>query len=252
MARSPSSYLLPPRERMMARRSRFPDLLRRRAVREPKRRFLVVCEGRTERLYFRAFAIEFRYLLVDIEIEHSGGVPRTLVECAARRKKDAVREAKRSRDSFLQFDDVWCVFDVDEHPHIPAARDQAHANGIRLAVSNPCFELWVLLHFQVRSAFLDRDKAHSLLRKHLRQYAKIVPFDRIKEHYDTAVSRARNLDHRCESAGRPGDNPSTGVYLLTEEIRQSTAVPDREAAPVQISESSPRRRKPSGTVSRKP
>jgi hypothetical protein len=49
-------------------------------------------------------------------------------------------------------DEVWCVFDVDEHPKLAEARDQANANGIQLAVSNPCFELWLLLHFQEHRA----------------------------------------------------------------------------------------------------
>ena len=31
----------------------------------------------------------------------------------------------------------------------------AGANGIRLAISNPCFELWLILHFQDHTAWLD-------------------------------------------------------------------------------------------------
>jgi hypothetical protein len=36
---------------------------------------------------------------------------------------------------------VWCVFDIDEHPVIPEAKDQAPANRIELTISNPYFEL---------------------------------------------------------------------------------------------------------------
>jgi hypothetical protein len=208
---------------MMAKRLRFAELRRRGAVREPKRRFLIVCEGsRTEPLYFRALSREFRNQLVEIEIEGQGQAPKSLVERAAARKKEAEREARSRRDLFLRFDEVWCVFDVDEHLNIAEARQQARDNGIQVAISNPRFELWVLLHFQEQSAFLDRSRACSLLRKHLPGYEKILPFESIKAQYGAAVGRARNLDQRCESAGCPGDNPSTGVYRLTEDIRDGS------------------------------
>jgi hypothetical protein len=205
----------------MARRPPPSDLQRRRATREPKRRFLIVCEGRTEQLYFRQLAIEVRHLLIEVEIEPEVGVPKTLVERAAKRKKEAERDARSHRDSFLRFDEVWCVFDVDAHPHLPDARQQAQANGIHLAVSNPCFELWALLHFQDQSAYLDRAAACHFLRRHLPGYDKVLAFERLRNSYDLAVERAANLDRRCESAGSPGDNPSTGVYRLTEQIRGS-------------------------------
>ncbi len=108
---------------------------------------------------------------------------------------------------------------MDEHPKLADARPQARDNGIELACSNPCFELWALLHFQDQSAFLGRDAARHLLKTHLRQYEKDLPFDRLAPNYEAAVERARHLDRRCAANGCPGGNPSTGVHRLTEEIR---------------------------------
>jgi RloB-like protein len=208
---------------MMPRRGRreSENVRRRTPRREPKRRILVLCEGGvTEAGYFRSLRRTFRNALLEVEIDDQGGVPKTLVERAAEKKKEAEREARSRRDDFLRFDEVWCVFDVDDHPHLPDARQQARANGIHLAVSNPCFELWALLHFQEHSAYLERGDARSRLKRHLPDYDKALPFERLHEGYSDAVTRAQELDRRREDAGEPGGNPSTGVYQLTERIRE--------------------------------
>jgi hypothetical protein len=46
--------------------------------------------------------------------------------------------------------ELWAVFDRDENtPHeIYAAFRLAKTNGIRIAFSHPCFELWLLLHLK--------------------------------------------------------------------------------------------------------
>jgi RloB-like protein len=122
-------------------------LRRRRAYREPKPRFLVVCEGTvTEPCYFTAIRHVER-CLIELQIE-GGGAPKALVERAVALKRQAARDARREADDNLKYDEVWCVFDVDEHQLIHEAKEQAKANGVELAESNPCFELWVLLHFQ--------------------------------------------------------------------------------------------------------
>jgi hypothetical protein len=206
---------------MPTRRRDSENLQRRPARREPRRRILVVVEGGvTEAGYFKSLRAAFRNPLVAVEIDDEGGVPKTLVERAAERKKAAERDAKSRRDEFLRYDEVWCVFDVDEHPHLQDARQQAQAHGIGLAVSNPCFELWALLHFQPQTAFLERGDARSRLKRHLSGYDKALPFARLHPHYAEAVLRAEELDRRRDDADDPGGNPSTGVYRLTESIRE--------------------------------
>src|ERR1700691_2829319 len=96
----------------MARRN--DSLRRRRPYREVKRRILIVCEGIvTERHYFNDLRIQTKSI-VDLKIK-PGGTPKALVERAVDLKKTADRDAKRSKDENLNYDAVWCVFDVDEH-----------------------------------------------------------------------------------------------------------------------------------------
>lgn len=193
-------------------------LRRRRPSRQPLPRILIVCEGtRTEPGYFQGMRHLLRSL-VELEVS-PGGTPKTLVERAVEMKKAAERESKRSADRNLLYDEVWCVFDIDEHPFVPEAREQAGANKISVAISNPCFELWVLLHFQDQRAHVDRAQVQHLCRQHLPGYEKIVPCDRLLVLNGDAVRRATELDAWQESRGCTGSNPSTGVYRLAERIR---------------------------------
>jgi len=159
--------------------------------------------------------------VVEVKVEPAGPTPKQLVERAVKMKKAAERDARAFRDSFLLYDEVWCVLDIDQHPRLPDARQQAKANGISLAISNPCFELWALLHFQEQSGYLQGRTARARLKKHMPRYDKVLPFESLDPHYLIAVGRAQELDRRCEEAGCPGGNPSTGVYRLTERIRES-------------------------------
>ena len=204
----------------MSRRSRS-DALRRRPARvEPRERILIVCEGEvTEPGYFRGLKHDLRAAPVTIEINDQSGVPKTLVERAVELKKAAEARAKRERNAYLRYDQVWCVFDVDAHPNLPEALQQAKANGIRIALSNPCFELWILLHFQDQRAHLERKAAAHACRKHLPRYRKGVAYDALKDRYAEALQRARDLADWQEKRGNGGANPSTGVYLLTEVLQ---------------------------------
>jgi hypothetical protein len=172
----------------MARRN--DSLRRRRPFREVKRRILIVCEGIvTERHYFNDLRIQTKSL-VELQID-PGGDPKTLVERAV---------------------------EVDEHPYLPEARQQARDNGIKVAVSNPCFELWALLHFQDQHRHIERNEVQRLCREHMPRYEKRLSCETLLERYDNALRRATELEHWHETRGTDGYNPSTGVHRLTEEI----------------------------------
>jgi hypothetical protein len=144
-----------------------------------------------------------------------------LVEHAVERKKEAERQARRARDPFLKYDEVWCVFDVDSHPNLPEAKQQARDNGLNVAISNPNFELWILLHFQDQFAEHDRREITRLCKLHLPRYEKEVPYMTLRPLYADAVRRAEHLQTLQAQRGTPGGNPSTGVYRLTESIQMA-------------------------------
>lgn len=211
----------------MARRDaggeRGRPLRRRAAFRDPLPLMLVVCEGQvTEPQYFKGFRHVHGASTVRVVVKSPGGDPRALVEraVALRGEAAAEAEARRGRDPNLAYDEVWCVFDVDTHPRADAARQLAAREGVHLAVSNPCFELWLLLHLAEHAAHLTAAQAGRLLRKHLPGYDKHLRFDDFAAGYPDAVRRADSLGRRLADTGPVDGNPSTGVYRLTERIRQ--------------------------------
>lgn len=74
---------------------------------------------------------------IDLRVSPKRDVPFPLVSMA----KDHVDDDET--------DEVWCVFDVEwpqNHPNLRAAVELARAHGVKLAISTPCFEIWLILH----------------------------------------------------------------------------------------------------------
>jgi hypothetical protein len=106
-----------------------------------------------------------------------------------------------------EYEAVWCVVDVDDFD-IEAARKAAAQRGVEVAVSNPCFEVWLLLHFVDHRAFVSNAAAATaLVRGHVPGYVKAVDFTKFAGGVDQAVARAKRL---------ASGNPSTEVWRLVE------------------------------------
>lgn len=206
------------------RRERERKPARRKPHLDPKPVILVVCEGEvTEPQYLRGFRHAFQNPRVQVVVSTQHGVPKTVVEIAKELKEQAENAAKREDDENALLDSVWAVFDVDDHPKINDAVQQANANGIHLAISNPAIELWLLLHFTDFAAGRHRAFVRGELRKFITGYNKGVDFVKhYSKGYADAVSRAKRLDETARTLGNGNhqQNPSTGFYRLTEYIRQ--------------------------------
>jgi hypothetical protein len=182
----------------------------------------VVCEGeRTEPDYIRGFERHARNATVEIEIPSEHGDPKRLVEIAKDRFRAAAAEARRLRDELLRFDEVWCVFDRDDHPRFEEAISMARANQIALAVSNPCVELWLLLHFRDSPGAQHRRDVVRMLCGQLPNYSKRVDFNELVAGVRDACTRACRLDSEAAAVGEEGRNPTTGFYLLTDSIART-------------------------------
>ncbi len=184
------------------------DLRRRKWITEPRPRVLVCCEGDvTEPSYFNGLKREGHNNLLHVEVQPVGMTPKPLVDYAVDLKKEAETKARREKDDNLKYDEVWCVFDVDAHEHVPDAKQKAGAHKINLAISNPCFELWLLLHFQDQRAHIERHHVQSACGDHMPRYVKEVPFELVFPHHQEAVDRAVALDNWQHEQGRPGGKP---------------------------------------------
>ncbi|MDX3656071.1 RloB family protein [Streptomyces sp. ID05-26A] len=173
---------------------------RRTPSRVSASRVLVVCCGQTEQAYLDGLKRLSKPVTVKTLVKV--GSPAQLVRHAAK-----MREHDRGG-----FDEYWCVVDVDDFDIVEAVAE-AEATGISLAVSNPCFEVWLILHFAECTAGISSPKAAAeKLRKHLPGYSKgVLDFALLAEGIDKAAERARAL-----GAG----NPSSDMWRLVEVVRK--------------------------------
>jgi hypothetical protein len=112
------------------------------------KRGLILCEGETEEKYFRGLVSQEKhrrkFSSIDVGIyKPKDNSPQGLVN----RVKEKIREAKREKN---KFDFVWVVFDKDGHTKIPEAFENARVSNpvIKIAFTIPCFEYFILLHFE--------------------------------------------------------------------------------------------------------
>jgi hypothetical protein len=155
-----------------------------------------LAEGKnTEPDYLRAFAVEHGNMLVRVKVLPAVGVPATIVEEAL---KIASLFHRRRRDSYEDADEIWVMFDCDNHPQVNESIERALSKGLNVAYSNPCFELWALLHFRDHDAPADRRQIQRSLKKHMPKYemqgAKRIDYELLKGRYDKAYERAARME----------------------------------------------------------
>ncbi|WP_417260634.1 RloB family protein [Celeribacter sp.] len=197
------------------------SLKRAVGTRGRKKKFFLFCEGKnTEPLYFKAYELAVNSAVVELICEPAKGVPKTLLRHAEEKigelnKRSYIKENGNE-------DQVWVVFDEDDHDDIPMVQERCTALGIHVAYSNPCFEVWLILHFES----YDKDEHRDLTQKYCEStcsgYAKdggkTPDFSSLIPRYQDAESRAEKLLKRREEDG--GAAPLTTVHLLTKEIRK--------------------------------
>ncbi len=190
-------------------------------TREPERSFLIYCEGEvTEKTYLRGLARDLRGKPVSLRIGNTHGEPVKLVNAA-------IGHSQKVDDPF---DEVWCVLDVEaprQHPSLGQALRTARQNGVNCVLSSPCFEVWLLLHFdQGRGAYLGSHEAAKELAKVLRGYdpkGKGFDFDDVRRHTEKARKAALDLHARHEQLGKQIEcwcvsNPCTSVGSLLDAL----------------------------------
>lgn len=188
------------------------------------KRVVVVAEGsKTEPQYFSLIRPRCRVALIELEVvDEPATDPRSLVRRACAIKSNGEREYRRTRDPNSLIDEVWCVFDVDAHQYLQEACTQANDNGVHLAISNPSFEIWLLLHFQAQTAYIERGAARKSVEQYIRGYNKVLTsLDPLENLFESAKARAIALEkkHLGDRTRFPDDNPSSGVWRLVDAIQ---------------------------------
>ena len=181
-----------------------------------KRSIAVFTEGvKTEPRYLQFWQRRFRRSVV-VTLGDIHGDPLTIVRAASDLRIEELKEEKRGRGK--AHDEYWCAFDRDEHASFADAINFAQSHGISLALSNPCIELWFVLHFADQTASIHRHDAQSLSQGHLA--CGKDPTDKALEllgdRFDDAKRRAAGLEamHSRNGTGPFGDPSSTMCQLV--------------------------------------
>ena len=178
-----------------------------------KKLFVVSVEGsKTEPQYFAMFN-ELQSIV--------------LVKCLKRKATESSplqvlkgMESYLRKESLRKTDEAWIVVDKDDWT-LEQLRKllQWAKKSIKygLALSNPNFEYWLLLHFEDGKKLATSQECLVRLKKHLSNYKKEIDAKKITlKHINRAIARAKQKD-----GSRPNDVPhiwSTNVYRLIERI----------------------------------
>lgn len=206
---------------------------RREAFRDA-RLIVIASEGKdTERIYFKALAKEYTnprvhvHILKRSEDEKNNSSPEHVLEQLNEYKCQYELEAD---------DELWLVTDKDHWTEAMLSRVATECMqdvSMHMALSNPCFELWLLLHLvdvasltpeEQRLWIENRRKSKSsnpylkvLLRQKMGSYHESA-YDVLTliVHVEVAIERARLLDKN--PADRWPQTLGTRVYLLAESV----------------------------------
>jgi RloB-like protein len=179
-------------------------------------------EGKvTEEAYLLLWKRRLRERVL-VDIPEFRGTPMSLVEKAVELKKAEEQDERRGRGR--KHDEYWCVFDVDTHPYLREAIELAQSQSITPAISNPCIELWFLLHFADQTGYLTGHEAARLIRTQIGPGKGLTTdtLEALGERFRIARERARRLEKKHHSDGTPSPgNPSSGVWRLIDTIEKA-------------------------------
>lgn len=215
-------------------RNRSSLMRERREAYRDARIIVVASEGKdTERIYLKALANEYANPRVHVHIlerskdEQNNSSPEHVLKQLNDYKGQYALEAD---------DELWLVIDKDRWTEAMlshVATECSQDSFMHMALSNPCFELWLLLHF-VDPALLTFEEQEQWMNNRRRSknadpYLKIrlryemgsyheAAYDtqQLMSHVDIAIERARALD--INPADRWPQTLGTRMYLLAESV----------------------------------
>lgn len=90
-----------------------------------------------------------------------------------------------------------------------------------LATSNPCFEVWLVLHHQEHDAWLETKAAERLRHQLDGSTDKEVDPAKYMQNIGKAASLAVKLEerHKRDGTSFPNDNPSSGMHRLIASVQ---------------------------------
>ena len=190
---------------------------------------VIVCDAKeTEPVYFKNFKARNKPLEVAV-----------VDKAAGKSFDELIQETLRAKDKYIagteSSSSLWLVADVDVNRHtknneqvrqnqIEKLKKDAAFQGFKVVLSNPCFELWFLLHFSYSTGYLsDYNGVLQKLLKHIPEYKKTTDvFTMLENEMTKAILNGKKLKKHHEGLGVTLKdvkmNPYTDVFELVEEL----------------------------------
>lgn len=188
---------------------------------------LIVCEGQTEKLYFESFPV----LGLKVEALDLGGQSKTkLVEITE----------KILESSDFDYDEIWCVFDMDykngetEFADFDNAISRAKQLEYNVAYSNDSFELWFYLHYnkidaqQLRAFYYEKlsENWNIKYEKDGKKYAFCLKIYKLllddpNSSQEKAIKNAECLFEQQKHLAYHLQNPVTTVFQLVNVLNEN-------------------------------
>lgn len=161
--------------------------------------YFVFCEGDTEVVYVEMLRSCYRLPIHII-------VKKTLLNITP-----ALVERCKATYILTKNDHTYLMYDLD----VPTMFDRLREfPGVTLLCSNPCFELWLLLHYVEQRAELTSGECVARLNAYIKQYRKgslsIANKQYLIDNISIAIERSRKQ--------QAYSNPSTTVYKLIDDL----------------------------------
>ena len=173
---------------------------RRSKGKQMKPNFFVFCEGETEIAYVKFLRSLYR---APIQVITKKGKSNISEDFIVKSKNEYVQTEQ---------DKVFLMYDLDVDGMLEQLQKIPNAE---LLVSNPCMELWFLLHHQDHKSEISSDRCIKKLQKFSNEYKKGILSEEEKtflaEKKDLAIERAKNMIGY--------QNPSSTVYKLLEKLK---------------------------------
>lgn len=205
------------------------DLKRKKATssnpaRQPQPRILIVCEdSKSSAFYLEELAKDLGLNAVTVEGERCGSAPSSVLQFAKEQYANSITDRN-------QYDKVYCVFDRDQHPcfdkTVQAISVLKPKNTFVAITTAPCFEFWLLLHFDYYSGSYKVtgnkspcDNAQTDLKKVWLDYGKSKRgvYSYVRDKLITAITNARKLT--ADNDKTSSTNPQTNMHELIEYLQ---------------------------------
>ncbi len=199
---------------------------RKRELKKKNPRVLIVVPGKSEKEYFEVRKTKKRNHALTIRVKtFSDSNPQKTIAWANTQKVTVPTIRQK-----LPYDIIYYIFDHDNDDQVDFKKDAridklcSNADSPLYFYSNPCFEIWLQMHFREVRRFTTRKNAIKWVEDNVINYKKGASFDGYSDIINKEKTAIKNAvlaleKHIRDGIFKPSErNPSSTMYWLLQAI----------------------------------